>query len=362
MCKLDNEMSLDNLPQSNYIQVNTNFFNNPLYAELSMQAVMLHALYTMRMTCSMYNSQKDGAWQDDEGRFFIYFTNDEAADLLNVSTRKVTELRNDLVKLGLIEVVKHGLKNYRIYVANPQNPEPTVKPKLAYKNTTTAKVRKIRKEAPTVALTYTWSLEQQTESPVTIENAESATSKTQNLLISTEKLQVNPKETRETEETTKTDSRPLTAKIKEETTELLCEGLVHRYRDVLGEAALKRIQQMTKNDYSQMKWFIDTIFKAKFETVKRFRQAGLTTEHLDLLTFEGNPYYRTGLESALIVAFEQIYRYKQITNPAGFFYTFFRGYFIERTKQFFEDQFELDAELLRIFDRVKNRKTVQTVG
>lgn len=362
MFKLENEMTLDNLPKSNYIQVNTNFFNNPLYKDLSMQAVMLHALYTMRVTCSMYNSQENDTWKDEHNRFFIYFTNEEAADLLNISVRKVSDLRNDLARLGLIEVIKSGLKNYRIYVANPKNPSDTIKPKLAYKNTTTTKERVLNKiEQPVSVLSYTFTFDQIKEPSCTFENAESASSNQQNLLTSTEKQQVISKTTRETRETTVSASTNL-GHTENSNDLILCEGLKTRYQSVLGAETLARIQQITKSDYTQTKWFIDTIFKAKFDATNRFRLAGLPADFLNLLTFEENPYFRSGLESALVIAFEQIYRYKKTQNPAGFFYTFLRGYFIERTKQYIQDHYELNPNILGIFAQVGNgKKQVQSV-
>lgn len=64
-------MTATNLPNGNYIPIDMNLINNPQYEKLSIEAMMLHALYTMRMTCSIYNSQKDGSWLDEAGIPFI---------------------------------------------------------------------------------------------------------------------------------------------------------------------------------------------------------------------------------------------------------------------------------------------------
>lgn len=107
---LDNIMTAANLPNGNYIPIDLNLINNPQYKTLSIEAMMLHALYTMRMTCSIYHAEKDGSWLNEAGHPYIYFSNEEAATLLRVSERKVTNLKNSLIDAGLIQVLRHGLK------------------------------------------------------------------------------------------------------------------------------------------------------------------------------------------------------------------------------------------------------------
>lgn len=77
---------------------------------------------------------KDGSWLDEAGIPYIYFSNEEAAALLRVSERKITTLKNVLIKAGLIQVLRHGLKNYRIYVSNPKAPEKGMVVQLSFKN------------------------------------------------------------------------------------------------------------------------------------------------------------------------------------------------------------------------------------
>src|SRR5699024_7865015 len=48
------------------------------------------------------------------------FSNDEAAKILRMSVRKISTLRSQLIDCGLISVIRHGLKNFKIYVNTPE--------------------------------------------------------------------------------------------------------------------------------------------------------------------------------------------------------------------------------------------------
>ena len=175
---LENIMTATNLPNGNYIPIDMNLINNPQYEKLSIEAMMLHALYTMRMTCSIYNSQKDGSWLDEAGIPYIYFSNEEAAALLRVSERKITTLKNVLIKAGLIQVLRHGLKNYRIYVSNPKAPEKGMVVQLSFKNYMSTKtLTPVENSVP----------EKKAELSTVDRQAESASRSSQDLLTSTQK-------------------------------------------------------------------------------------------------------------------------------------------------------------------------------
>ena len=63
-------------------------------------------------------SRRNG-WADDEGRLYIYFTQDEACEKLNVGKNKITRIFIELEKVGLIQRQKQGLcKPIKIYVLN----------------------------------------------------------------------------------------------------------------------------------------------------------------------------------------------------------------------------------------------------
>lgn len=334
---LNNIMTATNLPNGNYIPIDLNLINNPQYKNLSIEAMMLHALYTMRMTCSIYNSKKDGSWLDEEGLPYIYFANEEAASLLRVSERKVTNLKNALIEADLIQVVRHGLKNYRIYVANPKTPEKNIVVQLAFKNfTRTTAVEAVdKKESPQLQELSTVDRE-----------AESAATNTQNLLTSTQKHLA--KQTTRVTKVTDTAS-DLSAKSTEQS---LIDGLHARYAHLLPKQAFQRFLPFCEGDYQKARWFVDTIFKAKYASTQQYIQAGLPAE-AEVLTFEHNDYFTADISDAIAKAIEQMYRYKTVKNPEGFFFAFMKGFFTEKTRQYLVDHYQLTDDLRQTLSSVQ---------
>lgn len=340
-----NAMTATNLPNGNYLPIDLNLINNPKYKDLSIEAMMLHALYTMRMTCSIHNSQKDGSWLDENQQPYIYFSNDEAAELLKVSERKITTLRNRLAQLDLIKVIRHGLKNYRIYVANPEAPAEGTVVKLAFKNYTTTK----RMIDPATTQTIA-------------RDAKSAAASSQNLPTSTEKMPVI-KTTNKTNATKTVSENKRYPPVDKEAA--LIAGLQARYAQLIPNLAFQRFLPFCEGQYAKAKWFVDTIFKAKYVSNQQFLKAGLPAE-AEVLTFEENDYYRNGLADAVAKAIEQMYRYNKVRNPEAFFFAFMRGYFTEKTRQYLLDHYELTPELentllgvKRVFSKEKFNKNPQ---
>ncbi|OJG46355.1 hypothetical protein RV04_GL001521 [Enterococcus hermanniensis] len=331
-------MTATNLPMGNYIPIDLNLINNPRYEALSIEAMMLHALYTMRMTCSIYNSQKDGTWLDEGGHPYIYFSNEEAASLLRVSERKVTNLKNALAELELIQVSRHGLKNYRIYVANPQAPEAGTAIPLAFKNfMSTKKIQPVD-----------YSIEETRKlSPVDRE-AKSAAPSSQNLLTSTQK-QLAKNITKTTNVTSVTAKSAVPAQDS-----VLIEALEARYAHLLPHQVFQRLLPFCENSYEKARYFIDTIFKAKYSSNKQWIDAGLPAES-EVLTFEHNSYFSSGLSDAIAKAIEQMYRYKNVANPEAFFFTFMRGFFTEKTRQYLVDHYQMTTQLEQTLSTVQQK-------
>jgi len=343
---LDNIMTATNLPNGNYIPIDLNLINNPQYENLSIEAMMLHALYTMRMTCSIYNSQKDGTWLDEAGHSYIYFSNEEAAALLRVSERKITNLKNTLIASDLIQIIRHGLKNYRIYVANPKAPEKDIVVRLSFKNYTSSKsIKSVEND------------QSKTEDKLSTvdREAESATTNSQNLLTSTQK-HLAKQTTRETKATNNA------AKVTEFTQEeSLIDGLSARYAHLLPQQAFNRFLPFCEGDYRKARWFVDTIFKAKYASSQQYIKAGLPAE-ADVLTFEYNEYFKADISDAIAKAIEQMYRYKTVKNPEGFFFAFMKGFFTEKTRQYLVDHYHLTPELQQTLSSVQltiNQKNAQ---
>lgn len=334
---LDNTMTATNLPNGNYIPIDLNLINNPQYKTLSIEAMMLHALYTMRMTCSIYNGQKDGSWLDEAGLPYIYFSNEEAAALLRVSERKITNLKTDLAKAGLIQVLRHGLKNYRIYVSNPKAPEKNVVVQLSFKNYTRSKtIVPVENDTPKKAA----------ELSTVDREAESASPSSQDLLTSTQK-QLAKQTTRATNVTGTLQKNDVVSLDQN-----LIDGLAARYAHVLPQQAFQRFLPFCNGDYRKARWFVDTIFKAKYASTQQYIQAGLPAE-AEVLTFEHNTYFKTDIGDAIAKAIEQMYRYKTVRNPEGFFFAFMKGFFTEKTRQYLVDHYELTPDLNRTLSSVQ---------
>lgn len=323
---LKNEVTKEAEINTNYLSINMDLINNDKYQNLDMTTVMLYSLYNNRLSCSIYNSG-DGSWTDREGRVYILFTNEEAAKILRVSQRKITTCRQKLIDENLIEINKVGLKEHRIFLATPEHSEITKV--MPYKNTVYQKTIVLHKQ-----------------------HAKKATSNKQNNHTSAS----NHKnlDTNDTKETvTNSDG------VFENTGNLddtLLEGLQQRFANAINPKAFARIKNITNNNYSQTKWFVDTIFKAKKNAQNMFVNAGLPLAYLDAFSFEENKNYYDGLESAMIVTIEQVYRYGNVKNPKAFFYIFLRGFFIEQAKKYLVENYEIDEKTLKIINLVQNKK------
>ena len=84
------------------------------YKGISLEAKVLYGLLLDRMGLSARNG-----WLDDNGRVFLYFTQEEAMAMLDCGKDKATKLFRELEGIGLIERKKQGQRHpARIYVKN----------------------------------------------------------------------------------------------------------------------------------------------------------------------------------------------------------------------------------------------------
>lgn len=78
---------------------------------LSNDAKILYAILQDRTLLSIYNSNKNDPekkFTDENGDIFIYFDNISLAEILNVSEKKVRDLKKELTKFDLLEEVRQG--------------------------------------------------------------------------------------------------------------------------------------------------------------------------------------------------------------------------------------------------------------
>ncbi len=79
----------------------------------------IFTIFSRKEVSAFHSQTGNDTFTDSEG-IFIYFSNDEASKILRMSVRKISTLRSQLIDCGLISVVRHGLKNFKIYVNTPE--------------------------------------------------------------------------------------------------------------------------------------------------------------------------------------------------------------------------------------------------
>ena len=121
--------------QYSFYRIPKTLLTDPRYKSVSIEAKVLYGLLLDRMGLSIKNG-----WMDSDGRVYIYFTQEDAMNLMSCGKDKATKLFRELDKdgIGLIERKKQGQgRPTRIYVKNfilppepgqPQHPEQTSPP------------------------------------------------------------------------------------------------------------------------------------------------------------------------------------------------------------------------------------------
>ena len=122
--------------QYSFYRIPKTLLTDPRYKSVSIEAKVLYGLLLDRMGLSVKNG-----WMDSDKRIYIYFTQEDAMNLMSCGKDKATKLFRELDKdgIGLIERKKQGQgRPTRIYVKNfilpssepsqPQLPEQTPPP------------------------------------------------------------------------------------------------------------------------------------------------------------------------------------------------------------------------------------------
>ncbi len=116
--------------QYSFYRIPKALLTDPRYKSVSIEAKVLYGLLLDRMGLSVKNG-----WMDSDKRVYIYFTQEDAMNLMSCGKDKATKLFRELDKdgIGLIERKKQGQgRPTRIYVKNfilppepgqPQQPE-----------------------------------------------------------------------------------------------------------------------------------------------------------------------------------------------------------------------------------------------
>ena len=104
----------DEAEQYTFYRIPKVLFTDPSYRRISSDAKILYGLMLDRMGLSARNG-----WLDNNGRVFLYFTQEEAMSMLDCGKDKVTKLFRELEGIGLVERKKQGQGHpAKIYVKN----------------------------------------------------------------------------------------------------------------------------------------------------------------------------------------------------------------------------------------------------
>lgn len=114
--------------------IDFDLIENPKYQDLDTRAAILYSLYADRSSASLHNAQMGNMAFCDAKGVFIRFSNELAAKIIRVSEKTIGKFRKQLVETGLIEVVRDGLKGYKIYVKEVQETPANVELLMPWKN------------------------------------------------------------------------------------------------------------------------------------------------------------------------------------------------------------------------------------
>lgn len=109
---MKNYFTVDEAEMFIFYRIPYALFTNPQYKKISAEAKILYGLLLDRNCLSIKNN-----WVDDKGHVYIYFSREEAMELLNVSDKPTTKAFKELENVELIEEKRQGLgKANIIYV------------------------------------------------------------------------------------------------------------------------------------------------------------------------------------------------------------------------------------------------------
>lgn len=89
-----------------FYRIPKTLFNNPYFQYMSTDAKLLYALFLDRASLS-----KKNGWCDSNNHIFIIYSIDNIIEDLNCSKKKACQLKQELAKIGLVEIKKRGQGN-----------------------------------------------------------------------------------------------------------------------------------------------------------------------------------------------------------------------------------------------------------
>lgn len=113
--EVNNILSIDEVKQHKDFYKLYKFLFDKSYMDVSNDSKLLYSVVSnaqYRISKSKYREK----YKDEQGKFFVEYTRKELAKILSCSVRKVSQLKKELEKIGLIEIGKRS----RIYIKIPK--------------------------------------------------------------------------------------------------------------------------------------------------------------------------------------------------------------------------------------------------
>ncbi|PEG96154.1 replication protein [Lactobacillus sp. UMNPBX9] len=326
-------MQKENKIPKRFIPIDVDLFNNPKYHTLSNGAKLVYSVYSSRFRISFYHYlEEDYTYYDAEKGLFIYFANEDLARILNVSTRSITNYKRELLEFGLIEVQDTKNNGHRIYVKDVEpTPIDLDKEELAM---------------PYFAIDEEGSSSKETENDsVVMENFSNV--KAKKILLSNEKLKIK-NITYDSGTGYIPNNNSTQPQTNSSLRDLSVESIGNRIKNQISTPVFAKIKMLAQNSYEKIKFYADTIFKAKSQVMSRllnnpnwlYRQ-----EFQEATRFESNLFLADGLEKSLLKLAEIMYKSDNETrSEERLSYVYLRNGLANSTKKYLLDNFEFSDD------------------
>ena len=326
-------MQKENKIPKRFIPIDVDLFNNPKYHTLSNGAKIVYSVYSSRFRISFYHYlEEDYTYYDAEKGLFIYFANEDLARILNVSTRSITNYKRELLEFGLIEVQDTKNNRHRIYVKDVEpTPIDLDKEELAM---------------PYFAIDEEGSSSKETENDsVVMENFSNV--KAKKILLSNEKLKIK-NITYDSGTGYIPNNNSTQPQTNSSLRDLSVESIGNRIKNQISTPVFAKIKMLAQNSYEKIKFYADTIFKAKSQVMSRllnnpnwlYRQ-----EFQEATRFESNLFLADGLEKSLLKLAEIMYKSdNEIRSEKRLSYVYLRNGLANSTKKYLLDNFEFSDD------------------
>ncbi|MDW3022969.1 replication initiator protein A [Ligilactobacillus salivarius] len=326
-------MQKENKIPKRFIPIDVDLFNNPKYHTLSNGAKLVYSVYSSRFRISFYHYlEEDYTYYDAEKGLFIYFANEDLARILNVSTRSITNYKRELLEFGLIEVQDTKNNGHRIYVKDVEpTPIDLGKEELAM---------------PYFVIDEEESSSKETENDsVVMENFSNV--KAKKILLSNEKLKIK-NITYDSGTGYIPNNNSTQPQTNSSLRDLSVESIGNRIKNQISTPVFAKIKMLAQNSYEKIKFYTDTIFKAKSQVMSRllnnpnwlYRQ-----EFQEATRFESNLFLTDGLEKSLLKLAEIMYKSdNEIRSEERLSYVYLRNGLANSTKKYLLDNFEFSDD------------------